>query len=209
MKVLMRYLSIVPDTYRCERDNNSHAQQRLEVSATDGRYSSKVRTSPFPAITYYIDVCADPNGRDLRVPSHVLCLVTILRNAILDTCNDCVRAEPTNSLTRMIWFSPESTQMELAKKWIDRICAFEDETFDIALPVLVHPFTNEVTRLSALNLFPKLGQRLGTQRTKTCLLKPIIALFEVTGPLDARHLKDCERSVVFSVLMFESGSAPL
>ncbi|KAK3827473.1 MAG: hypothetical protein J3Q66DRAFT_275023 [Benniella sp.] len=37
----------------------------------------------------------------------------------------------------MFYVCPESTQMELANKWIDRICAFEDETFDIALPVLV------------------------------------------------------------------------
>lgn len=75
--------------------------------------------------------------------------------------------------------SPESTQMELARKWIDRICGFEDETFEIALPVFVHLFTDEATRVGALTLLPKLGQRLGIKRTKTHLLKPILALFEV------------------------------
>ncbi|KAG0216715.1 WD repeat-containing protein 81, partial [Mortierella sp. GBA43] len=83
----------------------------------------------------------------------------------------------------MFYVCPVSTQMELANRWIGRICAFEDETFDIALPVFVHLFTNEGTRLNALSIFPKLGQRLGIQRTKTCLLKPIIALFEAFKPL--------------------------
>lgn len=71
--------------------------------------------------------------------------------------------------------------MDLASKWIDRICLFEDETFEIALPVFVYLFTDEETRVRALGLFPKLGQRLGIKRTKTFLLKPIIALFEVTS----------------------------
>ncbi|KAI7824731.1 hypothetical protein BC939DRAFT_140564 [Gamsiella multidivaricata] len=82
----------------------------------------------------------------------------------------------------MFYICPESTQMDLANKWIDRICTFEDETFEIALPVFVHLFTDEETRVSALSLFPKLGQRLGTKRTKAFLLKPIIALFETSKP---------------------------
>jgi len=71
--------------------------------------------------------------------------------------------------------------MDLANRWIDRVCIFEDETFEIALPVFVHLFTNEETRVSALKLFPKLGQRLGVKRTKLFLLKPIVALFEVSA----------------------------
>ncbi|KAG0278237.1 hypothetical protein BGZ95_004434 [Linnemannia exigua] len=80
----------------------------------------------------------------------------------------------------MFYVCPKSTQMDLASKWIDRICLFEDETFEIALPVFVYLFTNEETRVRALGLFPKLGQRLGIKRTKTFLLKPIIALFETS-----------------------------
>ncbi|KAG0349061.1 hypothetical protein BG005_011205 [Podila minutissima] len=79
----------------------------------------------------------------------------------------------------LFYTCPESTQMELANKWIDRICGFEDETFEIALPVFVHLFTDEATRVGALTLLPKLGQRLGIKRTKTHLLKPILALFEL------------------------------
>lgn len=83
----------------------------------------------------------------------------------------------------MFYVCPKSTQMDLASKWIDRICLFEDETFEIALPVFVYLFTDEETRVRALGLFPKLGQRLGIKRTKTFLLKPIIALFETSRPV--------------------------
>ncbi|KAG0044558.1 hypothetical protein BGZ83_010233 [Gryganskiella cystojenkinii] len=76
----------------------------------------------------------------------------------------------------------ESTQMDLANRWVDRICGFEDETFEIALPVFVHLFTTEGTRISALGLLPKLGQRLGIKKTKVHLLKPIINLFETSKP---------------------------
>ncbi|KAF9904323.1 hypothetical protein EC991_002829 [Linnemannia zychae] len=83
----------------------------------------------------------------------------------------------------MFYICPKSTQMDLASKWIDRICLFEDETFEIALPVFVYLFTDEETRVKALGLFPKLGQRLGIKLTKTFLLKPIIALFETSRPV--------------------------
>ncbi|KAG0006087.1 WD repeat-containing protein 81 [Entomortierella chlamydospora] len=83
----------------------------------------------------------------------------------------------------MFYTCQGSTQMDLANRWIDRICTFEDETFEIALPVFVHLFTNAETRVSALSLFPKLGQRLGIKLTKTYLLKPIIALFEASKPV--------------------------
>lgn len=76
--------------------------------------------------------------------------------------------------------------MDLANKWIERICIFEDETFEIALPVFVHLFTNEGSRVSALKLFSKLGQRLGVKRTKLFLLKPIVALFEVSDNVNER-----------------------
>ncbi|KAG0299722.1 hypothetical protein BGZ98_009812 [Dissophora globulifera] len=82
----------------------------------------------------------------------------------------------------MFYTCPEHTQMDLAIKWIDRICTFEDETFEIALPVFIYLFANTETRVNALSLFPKLGQRLGIERTKTFLLKPIIALFETSKP---------------------------
>ncbi|KAF9194137.1 hypothetical protein BGZ50_006616 [Haplosporangium sp. Z 11] len=83
----------------------------------------------------------------------------------------------------MFYVCPECTQMDLATKWVDRICKFEDETFEIALPVFVHLFTNHKTRIDALKLFSKLGQRLGIKRTKTFLLKPIVALFETSRPI--------------------------
>ncbi|KAI1318174.1 hypothetical protein EDD11_007057 [Mortierella claussenii] len=82
----------------------------------------------------------------------------------------------------MFYLCPVGTQMDLANRWIDRICTFEDEMFEIALPVFVYLFANEETRVSALSLLPKLGQRLGTKRTKAFLLKPIIALFETSKP---------------------------
>jgi len=76
----------LPDTCHREWNNNSHAQQGLEFSATDGRYSSKISTGPFFAIAYNINVCADPDGRDIRILGYVLCLVMILYgNALLGT----------------------------------------------------------------------------------------------------------------------------
>ncbi|KAF9438628.1 WD repeat-containing protein 81 [Entomortierella beljakovae] len=83
----------------------------------------------------------------------------------------------------MFYTCQGNKQMELADRWIDRICTFEDETFQIALPVFVHLFTNAETRVDALSLFPKLGQRLGINLTKTYLLKPIVALFEASKPV--------------------------
>ncbi|KAG0338601.1 WD repeat-containing protein 81, partial [Podila humilis] len=82
----------------------------------------------------------------------------------------------------------ENAQMDLANNWIDRICGFEDETFEIALPVFVHLFTNEATRINALTLLPKLGQKLGVKRTKSQLLKPILALFETARPTLPREV---------------------
>ncbi|KAF9209893.1 WD repeat-containing protein 81 [Haplosporangium sp. Z 27] len=90
----------------------------------------------------------------------------------------------------MFYTCQGNTQMDLANKWIDRICTFEDEMFEIALPVFVHLFTNEETRVSALGLFSKLGQRLGTKLTKKFLLKPIIALFEASKPIPPLELFD-------------------
>ena len=47
------------------------------------------------------------------------------------------------------------------------------------LPSLILLFTNDSIKIEALNIFSKLGQRLGQDETKTYLLKPIISLFEV------------------------------
>ena len=47
------------------------------------------------------------------------------------------------------------------------------------LPSLVLLFTNDSIKIEALNIFSKLGQRLGQDETKTHLLKPIVSLFEV------------------------------
>ena len=80
--------------------------------------------------------------------------------------------------------------MDLASRWVDRICGFEDETFEIALPVFVHLFTTEGTRINAISLLPKLGQRLGIKKTKTHLLKPITNLFEVKTSRNF-HLSFC------------------
>jgi len=48
------------------------------------------------------------------------------------------------------------------------------------LPSLVLLFVHSDTRMEALDIFPKLGRRLGPDETKDHLLKPIISLFEVT-----------------------------
>lgn len=47
------------------------------------------------------------------------------------------------------------------------------------LPSLVLLFTQDSIKIEALNIFPKLGQRLGQDETKNHLLKPIVSLFEV------------------------------
>ncbi|KAF9969340.1 WD repeat-containing protein 81, partial [Actinomortierella ambigua] len=80
------------------------------------------------------------------------------------------------------YVSETSKQIALANKWIGRICGFDDEIFDIVLPVYVHLFTNEDTRVAALPLFPKLAQQLGIERTTSLLLQPIVVLFESTKP---------------------------
>jgi hypothetical protein len=47
------------------------------------------------------------------------------------------------------------------------------------LPSLVLLFINNETKVEALNIFPKLGRRLGPDETKDHLLKPVVGLFEV------------------------------
>ncbi|KAG0198912.1 WD repeat-containing protein 81 [Mortierella sp. GBA30] len=104
----------------------------------------------------------------------------------------------------MFYVCPECTQMDLANKWIDRICKFEDETFEIALPVFVHLFTNGATRVNALGLFPNLGQRLGIKRTKAFLLKPIVALFEASRPVLPKELF---KAAIFSEFLRRFGAS--
>jgi hypothetical protein len=53
------------------------------------------------------------------------------------------------------------------------------KAFYMILPSLVLLFTNDSIKIEALNIFSRLGQRLGQDETKTHLLKPIVSLFEV------------------------------
>ncbi|CAG8524653.1 10987_t:CDS:10, partial [Acaulospora colombiana] len=48
--------------------------------------------------------------------------------------------------------------------------------------VLVLLFTQDSIKIEALNIFSKLGQRLGQDETKNHLLKPIVSLFETSRP---------------------------
>ena len=57
------------------------------------------------------------------------------------------------------------------------------QAFNMILPSLVLLFVHNDTRKEALDIFPKLGRRLGPDETKNHLLKPIISLFEVTAML--------------------------
>ncbi|KAG0240959.1 WD repeat-containing protein 81 [Actinomortierella wolfii] len=90
------------------------------------------------------------------------------------------------------YISETTKQIALANKWIGRICGFDDDIFDIVLPVYVHLFTNEETRVASLPLFPKLAQQLGVERTTSLLLQPIIALFESTKPSFPQELFSAE-----------------
>ncbi|RUS29740.1 hypothetical protein BC938DRAFT_480298 [Jimgerdemannia flammicorona] len=74
--------------------------------------------------------------------------------------------------------APWTRRLYLADKWVERICELEDEAFDLILPTFVQLFTHHETRVGSINLFPKLGYRLGQERTKQHLLKPIISMFE-------------------------------
>ncbi|CAG8522522.1 4819_t:CDS:10 [Paraglomus occultum] len=69
-------------------------------------------------------------------------------------------------------------KIKLAERSMDKICDLNDEAFNMILPSLVLLFVHSDTRKEALDIFPKLGRRLGPDETKNHLLKPIISLFE-------------------------------
>ncbi|KAG0169423.1 WD repeat-containing protein 81 [Apophysomyces sp. BC1015] len=73
-------------------------------------------------------------------------------------------------------------RLYLADKWIDRICEMEDEAFLLILPTFTQLFTHNETRIGSVSLFPKLSQRLGPEKARRHLLKPIISMFENLRP---------------------------
>ncbi|KAI7849268.1 hypothetical protein BDC45DRAFT_280949 [Circinella umbellata] len=73
-------------------------------------------------------------------------------------------------------------RLYLADKWIDRICELENEAFMLILPTFTQLFTHNITRVGSISLFPKLAQRLGPEKGKKYLLKPIIFMFETLRP---------------------------
>ncbi|KAI8599116.1 hypothetical protein EDD21DRAFT_308451 [Dissophora ornata] len=83
----------------------------------------------------------------------------------------------------MFYTCPESTQMDLANKWIDRICTFEDETFEIALPTSKPTLPTE---LFSIPTFTEFLRRFGTstflQQLFPYYLDSLIADY---GPVDA------------------------
>ncbi|CAO3620184.1 unnamed protein product [Cunninghamella echinulata] len=81
-----------------------------------------------------------------------------------------------------------SRRLYLADKWIDRICDLEDEVFLLILPTFTQLFTHSETRIGSINLFSKLAHRLGREKTRIHLLKPIISMFETLRPSIPRVL---------------------
>ncbi|CAO3627368.1 unnamed protein product [Cunninghamella blakesleeana] len=75
-----------------------------------------------------------------------------------------------------------SRRLYLADKWIDKICDLEDEVFLLILPTFTKLFTHPETRIGSINLFSKLAHRLGREKTRIHLLKPIISMFETLRP---------------------------
>ncbi|RIA98648.1 hypothetical protein C1645_76770 [Glomus cerebriforme] len=82
-------------------------------------------------------------------------------------------------------------RLKLAEHWMDKLCNFTDEAFYMILPSLILLFTNDSIKIEALNIFSKLGQKLGQDETKTHLLKPIVSLFESSRPSIPKVLFDC------------------
>ncbi|GES77577.1 WD repeat-containing protein 81 [Rhizophagus clarus] len=81
-------------------------------------------------------------------------------------------------------------RLKLAEHWMDKLCNLTDEAFYMILPSLILLFTNDSIKIEALNIFSKLGQRLGQDETKTHLLKPIVSLFETSRPSIPKILFD-------------------
>ncbi|KAI8342526.1 hypothetical protein BC941DRAFT_142039 [Chlamydoabsidia padenii] len=87
-----------------------------------------------------------------------------------------------------------SRRLYLADKWIDRICELEDEAFLLILPTFIQLFTHPETRVGSVGLFSKLAHRLGREKTRKYLLKPIISMFETLRPAIPKVL--FERKVI-------------
>ncbi|KAI7863019.1 hypothetical protein BDF14DRAFT_1847877 [Spinellus fusiger] len=83
-----------------------------------------------------------------------------------------------------------SRRLYLADKWIERICDLEDEAFLLILPTFTQLFTHSETRVGAISLFPKLAQRLGPEKARHHLLKPVISMFETLRPKIPKVLFD-------------------
>ncbi|KAI9288274.1 hypothetical protein BC943DRAFT_318124 [Umbelopsis sp. AD052] len=75
-----------------------------------------------------------------------------------------------------------SRRLYLADKWVDWICDLDDEVFDLILPTFIQLMGHRETRLGVLSLFPKIAQKLGPEKTKRHLLKPIVSILETTRP---------------------------
>lgn len=86
----------------------------------------------------------------------------------------------------------------MADKWIDRMSELGDEVnnceiaifslsyiygwmqaFLLVLPTFTQLFSQDATRVGSISLFPRLAQRLGAEKARKYLLKPIIFMFEV------------------------------
>ncbi|CAG8476604.1 12165_t:CDS:10 [Acaulospora morrowiae] len=81
-------------------------------------------------------------------------------------------------------------RLKLAEHWMSKLCKLIDEAFFMILPSLVLLFTQDTIKIEALNIFSKLGQRLGQDETKNHLLKPIVSLFESSRPSIPQRLFD-------------------
>ncbi|KAI9318152.1 hypothetical protein BX666DRAFT_1935290 [Dichotomocladium elegans] len=75
-----------------------------------------------------------------------------------------------------------SRRLYLADKWIDRICDLENEAFMLILSTFTSLFAHDVTRVGSISLFPRLAHRLGPEKARQYLLKPILFMFETLRP---------------------------
>ncbi|KAF7725381.1 WD repeat-containing protein 81 [Apophysomyces ossiformis] len=142
------------------------------------------RINVSPAVTGVISALLTDTWQERPTAKAILCASFPVMNVRDPKCSfpfpDCIldMYEYLAAFYQAEW----SRRLYLADKWIDRICELEDEAFLLILPTFTQLFTHNETRIGSVSLFPKLSQRLGSERARKHLLKPIISMFESLRP---------------------------
>ncbi|KAI9270674.1 hypothetical protein BDA99DRAFT_326484 [Phascolomyces articulosus] len=142
------------------------------------------RISIPPPVTEIIDTLTDDDWQKRPSAKSILC-ASFPANSVRDPLHsfpfpECIL--DTYEYLAAFYQAEWTRRLYLADKWIDRICELENEAFMLILPTFTQLFTHNVTRVGSISLFPKLAQRLGPEKGKKYLLKPIIFMFETLRP---------------------------